>query len=186
MERSLMKPIPYCLFETRLGWCGIAWTEGRGSSATPAVAFLRLPEASAKLTESRMARHCGAGRSSTPPPQIAAVIERIRKHFQGVVQEFRDVAIDLDGVGPFARQVYEAARKIPTGQTRTYGGLAKTLGRPNAARAVGQALGRNPVALIIPCHRILGAGGKPGGFSAHGGLATKAEMLAIEGASFDH
>ena len=106
------------------------------------------------------------------------------KHFRGDVQDFRDVALDLDGAAPFARQVYEAARRIPAGQTRTYGEVAQAVGRPAAARAVGQALGKNPVALIIPCHRILAAGGKPGGFSTHGGLATKAWMLAVEGAAF--
>jgi len=89
----------------------------------------------------------------------------------------------LGGVGPFAQQVYEAARRIPAGQTATYGELAKAVDRPGAARGVGQALGKNPIPLIIPCHRVLAAGGKPGGFSAHGGQATKIRMLAIEGAA---
>jgi O-6-methylguanine DNA methyltransferase len=146
------------------------------------VTYLQLPEATAKMTESRIARNSGVRKSSAPPPRIAAIIEKIRKHLQGELQDFRDVAVDLNGVDPFARLVYEAAREIPAGQTRTYGDLAKSLNRPNAARDVGQALGKNPIALIIPCHRILAAGGKSGGFSAHGGRATKARLLAIEGA----
>jgi methylated-DNA-[protein]-cysteine S-methyltransferase len=178
-----MKPVAYCLFETPLGSCGIAWTECAGSSP-PAVTLLQLPEATAKITEARIARNAGAGQASPPPPRIAEVILRIGKHFQGHLQDFRAVAIDLDGAGPFARRVYEAARNIPAGQTSTYGALARALGRPTAARAVGQALGRNPIALIIPCHRVLAAGGQPGGFSAHGGQATKAWMLAVEGAAF--
>jgi methylated-DNA-[protein]-cysteine S-methyltransferase len=180
-----MKRIAYCLFETALGSCAIARREGDDPRTAPAVTLLQLPEATAKLTESRIARRSGARQPSAPPSQIAAVITKVCRHLQGEVQDFRDIAVDLEGTGPFDRQVYEAARKIPIGQTRTYGELARVLGRPRAARAVGQALGRNPVALIIPCHRILGAGGKPGGFSAFGGLATKASMLAIEGAAFN-
>jgi methylated-DNA-[protein]-cysteine S-methyltransferase len=136
------------------------------------------------MTKSRIARNSGGRMSSAPPPRIVEVIEKVRKHLQGGLQDFRDITIDLDGAGPFARQVYEAARRIPAGQTRTYGELAKALDRPAAARAVGQALARNPIGLIIPCHRVLAAGGKPGGFSAHGGRATKARMLAIEGVTF--
>ncbi len=107
----------------------------------------------------------------------------MRKHLQGEIQDFRDIAIHLDAADRFARQVYEAAREIPAGETRTYGELAKALGQPGDARDVGQALARNPIALIIPCHRVVAAGGKPGGFSAHGGRTTKARMLGIEGAA---
>ncbi|HEY6290077.1 MAG TPA: methylated-DNA--[protein]-cysteine S-methyltransferase [Terriglobia bacterium] len=170
----------YCLFETSLGWCGIAWREPDDSGAPPAVTFLQLPEATPKTTESRIARHSGA-RPALPPPRIAEVIERVRQHLGGGRQEFRDVTVALDGAGPFARRVYEAAREIPAGHTKTYGELAGALGEPKAARAVGQALGANPVPLIIPCHRVLASGGQPGGFSAHGGAATKARMLALEG-----
>jgi methylated-DNA-[protein]-cysteine S-methyltransferase len=89
--------------------------------------------------------------------------------------------VELEGVGPFARKVYDAAREIPIGKTSTYGELAKKLGQPKAVRAVGRALARNPIPLIIPCHRILAADGKPGGFSAHGGAVTKLKLLALEG-----
>ena len=122
----------------------------------------------------------GARRSSNPPTSIADLIQRIRKHLDGVLDDFKDIALDLEGASSFARRVYEAARRIPPGRTMTYGQLANSIGSPLAARAVGQALGRNPIALIIPCHRILAAGGDPGGFSAFGGQTTKARMLAIE------
>lgn len=176
-----MKQVSYYIFETSLGSCGIAWSEEGNSQTLPTVAFFQLPEASAKLTESRIAGSSGGRLSSVPPPSIAAVIKKVCRHLRGEAQDFRDTPLDLDGAGPFARQVYEAARNIPLGQTRTYGELAKALDRPNAARAVGQALGQNPIALIIPCHRVLAAGSRPGGFSAHGGLTTKARMLALEG-----
>jgi methylated-DNA-[protein]-cysteine S-methyltransferase len=180
-----MKQGAYCLFETPLGSCAIAWSEGGNPSTPPAVTFFQLPEATSKRTESRIARNAGARAASAPPPRIAEVIQKVCQHLRGDVQDFRDVAIDLDGAGLFARQVYEAARLIPAGQTTTYGELARAVSRPAAARAVGQALGQNPIALIIPCHRVLAAGGKPGGFSAHGGRATKARLLAVEGVTFD-
>jgi methylated-DNA-[protein]-cysteine S-methyltransferase len=110
------------------------------------------------------------------------IIERIRCHLQGKMQDFRDIAVDMNVSEPFARQVYEAAREIPAGQTRTYGEIAKSLGQPLAAQEVGQALSRNPVPIIVPCHRVSAANGKLGGFSAPGGRTTKAKLLALEGA----
>src|SRR5260370_4086978 len=181
-----MKQGAYCVFETALGWCGIAWRERGDSSAPSAVTCLQLPEATAKMTESRSARNSGARKASAPPRRIAEVIEKIRKHLQGEIRDFRDIAIDLGGADRFARQVYQAAREIPAGETRTYGELAKALGQPAAARDVGQALARNPIALIIPCHRVVAAGGKPGGVSASGGPATKARRLGIAGAAEPH
>jgi O-6-methylguanine DNA methyltransferase len=180
-----MRQIAYCLFETPLGSCGIAWRESDGKSSAPAVTWFQLPGATLKATESRIARHSGARAASVPPPPIAEVIRKVRKHLQGERQDLRNILLDLEDVGPFARKVYEAARKIPAGKTTTYGQIAKTLGQPKAARAVGQALGRNPIALIVPCHRVQAAGGKPGGFSAHGGCTTKARMLAMEGVSLE-
>ncbi len=175
-----LKQNSYCLFETRLGWCGIAWNE-RGNK--PAVTLFLLPEATREKTESRMARSSGAREATTPPREIAEIIERVCRHLEGEVQDFRDVVVDLTGEDGSFREVYDAARKIPAGETRTYGDLANLLGRPGSAQAVGQALARNPIPLIIPCHRVLAAGGRPGGFSAPGGLATKEKLLALEGAS---
>jgi O-6-methylguanine DNA methyltransferase len=177
-----MKPSAYCLFETPLGACGIAWSEPEDSVSQPVVTLVQLPEATPQGTASRIARRAGLRQPSMPPPSIAEIIGKIQRHLQGEAQDFRDVAVELDGAAPFARQVYEAAREIPPGQTRTYGEIAKILGQPGAAQDVGQALSKNPIPIIVPCHRVSAAGGKPGGFSAHGGRATKAKLLALEGA----
>ncbi len=173
----------YCLFETPLGACGIAWKEQGASRIPRVVTFFQLPEATRSLTEKRIAANSGGRKALVPPPSIAGIIKKVQKHLHGDVQDFRDIAVDLDAAAPFARQVYEAVRKIPAGRTMTYGELATDMNRPTAPRAVGQALGRNPIPLLIPCHRVLASGNKPGGFSAHGGLETKAKMLEIEGAT---
>ena len=173
----------YCLFETPLGTCGIAWKEPETSRIPPAVTFFRLPEATRSLTDARIAGSSGGRKARVPPPRIAGIIRKVQRHLRGDVQDFLDTVVDLDGAGPFARQVYEAVRKIPAGRTITYGELAKHMNRPTAARAVGQALGRNPIPLIIPCHRVLARSRNPGGFSAHGGVETKAKLLEIEGAT---
>lgn len=177
-----MKLSSYCLFETPLGPCGIAWRDPADFRSQPVVTFIQLPEATPRATESRIARKSGSSRPSSPPPRIAEIIGRIRLHLQGEIQDFRDVAVDWNSVAPFFRQIYEAAREIPAGQTRTYGEIAKAVGQPAAAQEVGQAMAKNPVPIIVPCHRVAGAGGKAGGFSAHGGRATKAKLLALEGA----
>lgn len=177
-----MKPASYCLFETPLGTCGIAWRESANSGSQPVVTAVQLPETTPRATESRIARKSGSARPSVPPPRIAAVIEKIRRHFRGELQNFRDVAVDLNNSALFDRQVYDAAREIPPGQTRTYGEIAKAVGQPSAAQEVGQAMAKNPAPIIIPCHRVSAAGGKLGGFSAPGGPATKAKLLALEGA----
>lgn len=177
-----MKPDSYCLFETAIGACAIAWRDAANGDVPPRVAFVRLPEATGQLTESRIARSAGASQPTAPPPQIAEVIDKLRRHLKGETQDLRNIAVDLDGVSAFVRQVYDAAREIPPGQTRTYGEIAKVIGQPSAAQEVGQALSRNPVPLIVPCHRVLAADGKLGGFSAPGGRDTKLKLLALEGA----
>ena len=176
-----MEQASFCLFETPLGPCGIAWKESAAPRLSPVVTFIQLPEATRGLTEKRIAGRSGGRKARLVPAGIAGIIKRIQKHLHGDLQDFQDIDLDLDGVGPFARQVYEGARKIPAGRTMTYGALATDLKRPTASRAVGQALGKNPIPLIIPCHRILASGNQPGGFSAHGGVTTKARLLAIEG-----
>src|SRR5215831_1501158 len=180
-----MKSVAYWLFETPLGACGIAWRTPADSNSGAVITAVQLPEGTPQATESRIARKCGSNQKGTPPKQIAEVIEKIRKHLEGEVQDFRDVAVDLDGATAFFRQVYEATREIPPGQTRTYGEIAKAAGQPGAAQEVGQAMAKNPVPIIVPCHRVSAAGGKLGGFSAPGGPATKAKLLALEGASIN-
>ena len=121
----------YCLFDTPLGWCGIAWRQGGPSAGTPAVTLLQLPEATAEKTASRMARASGAPGPSAPPTPIAGIIERLRRHLGGEAQDLRDIVVDLTGADAFARQVYEAARAIPPGQTRTYGEIASAVMNDN-------------------------------------------------------
>jgi methylated-DNA-[protein]-cysteine S-methyltransferase len=170
----------YCLFETALGACGIAWRETRDSGAPFAVTFFQLPEATTQIAESRIARKSGALKSDAPQSGISQIIERVRKHLLGDAQDFRDVPLDLQQTGAFARLAYDVAREVPAGETTTYGAIAHAVGEPGAARAVGRALGANPIPLIVPCHRVVAAGGKSGGFSAHGGRDTKARLLEIE------
>ena len=178
-----MKQAAYCLFDTPLGACGTTWKEQETSRIPPVVTFFRLPEATRSVTDARIAGSSGGRRARVPPPHIAGIIKRVQRHLHGDVQDFPDIVVDVGGAGPFARQVYEAVRKIPPGRTRSYGEVSTDVNRPAASRAVGQALGRNPIPLLIPCHRVLASGGNPGGFSAHGGVETKAKLLEIEGAT---
>ena len=126
-------------------------------------------------------RFPGLGRAA-PPPAIAAAAARIAAFLAGGGDDFADLALDMAGIGAFDRAVYREARAIPAGATATYGAIAARLGDPAQARAVGQALGRNPWPIVIPCHRVTGADGRMGGFSAPGGRATKLRLLEIEGA----
>lgn len=167
----------FWLFDTALGRVGVAWGE-RGLRA------VNLPEASAHAAEQRLRARLSVGVApGTPPAHVREVARRIHALLEGARDDLRDVALDMAGLPEFACRVYEAARAIPVGHTLSYGELARRVGTPGAARAVGQALGKNPFAPIVPCHRILSASGKLGGFSAYGGGDTKRRMLAIEGAS---
>ena len=176
-----MKFVFYTMFDTALGVCGIAWRTDSSSGMDPVVTAFQLPEDAAKSTESRIARKAFAVKARSIPRDIKTVIKRAILHFKGEAQDFQNVAVNLDGAGPFIKNVYSAARRIPPGETMTYGELAAAAGSPGASRAVGQAMSKNPIPLIIPCHRVLAAGNRPGGFSAHGGLATKSKMLELEG-----
>lgn len=176
-----IRRLAYAMFDTAIGLCAIAWTEPAAPDGCNPIALFQLPGASAASTEARIAAKCGARASSRPPNHVAELIEKVRKHLTGQLQDFHDVAIDWTGVDPFSRQVYELARTIRPGHTSTYGEIARQLGQPGASRAVGRALANNPVPFLVPCHRVAAAGGKPGGFSAHGGRKTKARMLLIEG-----
>lgn len=165
----------FTLFSTAIGVCGIAWSE-RG------VTLVQLPEASEARTRIRIRQRCPDARESPPPPPIAAAIADIAALLGGAPADLCGVVLDMDEIPPFNRRVYDLARKIPPGSTRTYGELASALGDAGAARAVGQALGDNPFPIVVPCHRVVAAAGRSGGFSAHGGTATKRQLLVIEGA----
>jgi methylated-DNA-[protein]-cysteine S-methyltransferase len=162
----------YRLFETPLGPCGVAWT-ARG------VARLQLPEGDRGATERRLRQ--AASPSDTAPPDIVQVIADVQWYLSGRSTDFSAVALDLASTGAFEQKVYALVRAIPWGQTVSYGEIARQLGSPHAARAVGQALARNPIPIIIPCHRILAKGHRIGGFSAYGGRLTKERLLALEG-----
>lgn len=161
----------YCLFDTAMGVCGIAWREGR-------LTRVQLPESDVAKAEGRLRRFTGA---TEPPDAIVAIVDALRRTFDGEAVDFAFVAVDYGGLGDFEISVCEAARKIGRGTALTYGELARRVGSPDAARAVGQTMGRNPVPIVVPCHRGLAAGGKPGGFSAYGGTLTKARLLRLEG-----
>jgi methylated-DNA-[protein]-cysteine S-methyltransferase len=164
----------YTLFDTAIGRCGIAWTQ-RG------VASLQLPEAHEGKTRARLLRRFPQALEAAPPAAVQRAIDGIVALLRGDACDLSSIRLDMQGVAPFHRRVYALARGIAPGCTLTYGDIATQLGDPGAARAVGQALGHNPFAIIVPCHRVLAAHGQAGGFSAHGGAATKLRLLSIEG-----
>jgi methylated-DNA-[protein]-cysteine S-methyltransferase len=165
----------FTLFDTAIGRCAVAW--GRGG-----IVGVQLPEGSERATRARISKRFADAREGAPPPAVKRAIRDMAGLLDGETADLSKISLDMDGVPDFHRRVYEAARTIPAGATLSYGELAKRVGAPGAARAVGQALGRNPFAIVVPCHRVLAAGGKLGGFSANGGTNTKVRMLEIEGA----
>jgi methylated-DNA-[protein]-cysteine S-methyltransferase len=166
---------PYFIFETAGGFCGIAWNKA-------GITRFQLPAKSAEATQRMLLRRAPGAESGAPPPEVAEAVAAVKRYFEGEEEDFSGFKLDLGEQDPFFKKVYAAARRVGWGRTTTYGTLAMELGAgPEAARDVGQAMARNPVALIIPCHRVLAAGGKIGGFSAPGGSAAKIRMLALEG-----
>ncbi|WP_297110198.1 methylated-DNA--[protein]-cysteine S-methyltransferase [uncultured Devosia sp.] len=159
-------------FETALGLFGLGWSE-RG------LARVLLPDTSQKAMLERLERD--GARPGEPTRMISGLMDRIEDYAEGIEVDFADVPLDLGAVPSFHRRAYDLLLQIPWGRTTTYGALARDLGDPGLARAVGQAMGANPIPLVIPCHRVLASNGKPGGFSAPGGTVTKVKMLAMEG-----
>ncbi|WP_117193060.1 methylated-DNA--[protein]-cysteine S-methyltransferase [Rhizobium terrae] len=165
----------YAIFETAGGFCGIAWND-------VGITRFQLPTKSQDSTEKLLLRRIPAAQPAAPPAEIQEAIANVKRYFSGETVDFSTVKLDLEGQDDFFRDIYAAARRVGYGRTTTYGTIAKELGKgPEAARDVGQAMAKNPVALIIPCHRVLAAGGKLGGFSAPGGSTSKARMLELEG-----
>ena len=163
----------YIVFPTTLGPCAIVW------GATGVLGVL-LPERDEGNTRESLRRRWPEAVEAAPPAAVEDVIARIVALLAGEKVGFADTVLDLSAVPDFHRRVYEIARSIPPGETLTYGEIARRLGSPNDARAVGQALGRNPWPVILPCHRVLAASGRTGGFSAPGGVDTKMRILSIE------
>ena len=165
----------YLVFEVSGGFCGIAWSDA-------GVARFLLPARSAEATERSLLRRLPGARPGAPPREVIGAVAAVKRYFLGAEVNFSDLLLDLDGQDEFFKQIYDATRRVGWGHTTTYGALAKALGGgPETARDVGQAMAKNPIPLIIPCHRVLAAGGKVGGFSAPGGAATKIRMLEMEG-----
>ena len=163
----------FTLFDTPIGRCGIAWT-------ADAIVGLQLPESSADTARARLLRRFPDALETAPPPFISAIIARIVALLSGEAADLSDIQLDMDGVPDFSQQVYGIARQIPPGRTLTYGEIATLLGDKLLSRGVGEALGKNPFPIVVPCHRVIAANGKLGGFSARGGAETKRKLLAIE------
>jgi len=168
-----MRAEGFALFETAIGSCAVAWSE-RGICAA------QLPGSSADATRRHMRQRFPDTLETLPPPTVQDAIERIVALMDGKPSDLSPIALDLEDVPEFNRRVYDVTRAIPPGRTLTYGEIAERVGEPGTAQAVGQAEGANPIPIIVPCHRVLAAGGKIGGFSAPGSIATKRKMLAIE------
>ncbi|MBP6395288.1 MAG: methylated-DNA--[protein]-cysteine S-methyltransferase [Giesbergeria sp.] len=177
-------PPGWAPFDSALGGCAVAW-------GAHGILAMQLPEADAAATQARLLKASGPLAQALPPPEVARAIAAVQALLAGQLQHIdaldmdacmESVALDMQRVTDFQRRVYALTRRIPPGQTRTYGQLATALGNKNSARAVGHALGLNPFAPLVPCHRVLAASGKLCGFSAHGGVATKLQMLQTEGA----
>jgi methylated-DNA-[protein]-cysteine S-methyltransferase len=175
MKDLVMKDFGFALFETAIGHCGIVWSEH-------GVVGVQLPERSEDATRRRVLRRFPAARGATPPADIQRAIDGIVALLKGEPRDLGAITVDLHGASDFNRRVYVVARTIRAGATLSYGEVAARLGDRNLARDVAQALSENPCPIIVPCHRVLAAGGKTGGFSAPGGVATKLRLLTIEGA----
>lgn len=166
----------FALFDTAIGTAGIAW------NAAGLVAC-HLPERDAENNRKSFLRRFPDATEAPVPAHLAGTVEGIRALMRGEKVDLLDAPLDLSRTPEFHARVYEIARAIPPGETLTYGEIAVKLGDKLLARDVGQALGKNPWPIVVPCHRVTAAGGKPGGFSARGGVNTKLKLLAIEGAA---
>ena len=173
-----MAPSGYTLFDTAIGRCGIAWN-GRG------VVAVRFPERSDEATRNRILRRFPDAQEATPSAAAACAIDGIVALLSGEPRDLQDIAVDMQDVPDFNRRVYDVARGIRPGTTLTYGEVAERLGDRKLARDVAQALSENICPIVVPCHRVMAAGGKTGGFSAPGGVKTKLKLLSIEGAQLE-
>jgi methylated-DNA-[protein]-cysteine S-methyltransferase len=173
----MTEPVLFCLFDTAIGRCATAWSV-RG------IVGVLLPERDDGAMRARLLRRHPGARESAPPKDVERAIASMVALVTGEPRDLTDVVLDFAGAPEFHRRVYAVARTIKPGTTLTYGAIAARLGEKDA-RGVGEALGQNPCPIIVPCHRVVAAGGKTGGFSAPGGAATKRRLLAIEGALAD-
>jgi methylated-DNA-[protein]-cysteine S-methyltransferase len=174
-----MAAIQFCLFDTSIGRCALAWAQS-------GIVAVQLPQPNEAQTRVRLSQRHADLEETVPPAEIQAAITRIQALLEGQPTDLTTLDLDLSDCPEFNRHVYAIARTIPPGATLTYGDIARQLGGVELSRQVGTALGQNPCPIVVPCHRVLAAGGKPGGFSANGGVVTKLKMLAIEGATVNY
>jgi O-6-methylguanine DNA methyltransferase len=171
--------VGWTTFSTSLGVCGVSWN-------AQGITSFSLPEASGKSIEKRLKEVTGIAKASSAPPRwVKELIQKVKEHMKGRSQDFSSTPLHFEDVSEFMRSVYQAAQKVPSGGVVTYGELAALIGKPDAVRAVGTALAKNPIPLIVPCHRVIATSRKLGGFSAPGGLKTKAALLELEGVSLE-
>lgn len=163
----------HAVFETALGFIGIGWSES-------GITHLQLPQKDRSATEASLLKRGAAREAGAPPPAVQDVIAALVRYATGEQVDFSAVPVDLGGMDDFRQTIYRRMRSLNYGETTTYGGLADATGHPGMAREVGQAMGSNPVPIIVPCHRVLAAGGRMGGFSAPGGVFTKRRLLDLE------
>lgn len=162
------------MFDTSIGTCGLAWSS-RG------IVAVQLPERDRLTTEARLTRRLPSARAAAPPADVAQALDAIVGLLDGEARDLRDIELDMRALSPFDRRVYPLAREVPPGRTITYGEIAAQIGDGDA-REIGRSMARNPFPIIVPCHRVVAAGGALGGFSGAGGVATKKQLLEIEGA----
>ncbi len=170
---SIMTARAFALFGTAIGTCAIAWGPN-------GIVWIQLPQEDEAGARRRALRRYPDAAETMAPPGVDLAIRDIARLMAGEPADLSRIALDTTGVPEFNRRVYALARQIPPGETLTYGEVAARIGEPGAARAVGTALGQNPFPIVVPCHRVLAANGRTGGFSARGGVATKMRMLSIE------
>jgi methylated-DNA-[protein]-cysteine S-methyltransferase len=174
-KSDVMTELGFALFDTPIDCCGIVWN-GRG------IAGVQLPETDRRAVRNRILRRFPGACEAVPPADVQRAVDGIAALLNGEPRDLDYAKIDTAALPDFHRRVYEVARTIPAGATLSYGEIAERLGDRLLAREVGEALGQNPFPIIVPCHRVLAAGGKMGGFSARGGVRTKLRLLSIEGA----
>lgn len=176
-----MSPTCFATFDTEVGCCAVAWVAG--DSGHGEIVGTWLPGTTPAATRRAVLRRYPDAEETPPSPVIAEAITGMTRLLAGDEVDLRDVPLDMTGVPDFQQEVYAVARALPRGVTMTYGEIAARVGAPGAAQAVGQAMGHNPFPIVVPCHRVVAAGGANGGFSAPGGVDTKLRLLAIEGAT---
>lgn len=166
----------FALFPTAVGVCGLAWSDA-------GLTLVRLPELEKDATRAGLQRRVAGAPEAEPPAEVAAAIADMQALLEGKPRDLSHIRLDRAALAEFDGRVYAVTQAIPPGETLTYGEVAQRIGEPGAAQAVGRALGSNPWPIVVPCHRVVAAGGKLHGFSAPGGTDTKRRMLAIEGAA---